>query len=56
MSEPLKMVIAFGNQVRVKCPRCVKFIKNEPETRCPRCEISYRQVDDQHFVALEETR
>jgi hypothetical protein len=48
------MVIRFGNQVRVKCPGCKKFIKNAPETTCPRCNISYRQFDDEHFVAFEE--
>jgi len=52
--EPQKMVITFGSQRRVKCPGCKKFIKDLFETDCPRCEIKYRQYDDERFIAFEE--
>lgn len=49
---PLKMVVSFGSQTRVKCLKCKKFIPNAKLTACPRCLVNYKQVDDQHYIAL----
>lgn len=48
---PLKMVVSFGSQTRVKCLKCKKFIPNAKFTSCPRCLVNYQQVDDNHYVA-----
>ena len=55
VSEPLKMVVAFGNQRRVRCLTCQKFIPNAKLTSCPRCFINYQQVDDHHYIALGDS-
>jgi len=53
---PLKMVVTFGTQTRVKCLHCKKFIPNAKLTSCPRCFVNYQQVDDRHYIAVGDSR
>ncbi len=47
---PLKMVIRFGDQRRVKCLSCKKFIPGGTDTWCKRCDISYVEYDSEHYI------